>query len=229
MRVLSFAIALLLTSPVLAETVPTITVSGEASVVTAPDMATLSLGATGRGKDPITAMNATSEILDAVIARLRDQGLEERDIQTSSLRLNRMARWDREKEVEVFQGFEASNMLSIRVRDLSQLSEVLGAVLQDGANSLSNLSWGVQDAQKLEDEARRRAIKDAIAKAALYADAAGVTVGAVQSIRDTAEPMVQSSMARSAPVMEAMAADVPVAAGEIEATARVTMVFEIAQ
>ncbi|WP_299928066.1 SIMPL domain-containing protein [uncultured Pelagimonas sp.] len=229
MRVLSFAIALLLTSPVLAETVPTITVSGEASVVTAPDIATLSLGATGRGKDPITAMNATSEILDAVIARLRDQGLEERDIQTSSLRLNRMARWDREKEVEVFQGFEATNMLSIRVRDLSQLSEVLGAVLQDGANSLSNLFWGVQDAQKLEDEARRRAVKDAMAKAALYADAAGVTVGVVQSIRDTAEPMVQSSMARSAPVMEAMAADVPVAAGEIEATARVTMVFEIAQ
>ncbi len=229
MRVLSFAIALLLTSPAFAETVPTITVSGEASVVTAPDVATLSLGATGRGKDPITAMNATSEILDAVIARLRDQGLEERDIQTSSLRLNRMARWDREKEIEVFQGFEASNMLSIRVRDLSQLSEVLGAVLQDGANSLSNLSWGVQDTQTLEDEARRRAIKDAMAKAALYADAAGVTVGAVQSIRDTAEPLVQSSMARSAPVMEAMAADVPVAAGEIEATARVTMVFEIAK
>ncbi|MGH1414289.1 MAG: SIMPL domain-containing protein [Pelagimonas sp.] len=229
MRALTLVVALLLASPVLAESEAFITVSGEANVVTAPDMATLSLGAKERGKDPITAMNGTSAVLESVIARLRAQGVEERDIQTSSLRLNRLARWDRDKDVEVFEGFEASNILTIRVKDLSRLSAVLAAVLEDGANSLSNLSWGVQNPQVLEDEARRRAVKDAMAKAALYADAAGVDLGPVISIRDTADPMVQTSMHRDAPMLEAMAADVPVAAGEIEATARVTMVFEIAR
>lgn len=229
MRALLIVLALLAGQPALAENTRTITVAGEASVAAAPDMATLSLGATGRGKDPVTAMNATSEVLDAVIARLRAQGLEERDMQTSSLRLNRQARWDSKAEKEVFLGYEASNMLTIRVRDLSQLSEVLAAVLQDGANSLSNLSWGVRDPQRLEDEARRRAVIEAMDKAKLYADAAGLPLGDVLSIRDTAEPIMRSPLHRNAPVMEAMAADVPVAAGEIEARAEVTMIFAIGE
>mgnify|MGYP005993124867 CR=1 FL=1 len=118
-------------------------------------------------------------------------------------------------------------MLTIRVRDLSSLSAVLGAVLSDGANNLSGLTWGIQDTQTLEDEARRRAVKDAMAKAALYADAAGVELGDVMSIRDTADPIVRPSLGRAAPMMAEMASDVPVAAGEIEASANVTMVFEI--
>jgi len=227
MRALALALALFAANPALADTLSTITVSGEAKVVAAPDMATLSLGAMGTGQDALTAMNATSAALEAVIARLQSSGIEDRDIQTSSLQLNRKARWDREKDQEIFQGFEASNMLTIRVRDLSSLSAVLGAVLSDGANNLSGLTWGIQDTQTLEDEARRRAVKDAMAKAALYADAAGVELGDVMSIRDTADPIVRPSLGRAAPMMAEMASDVPVAAGEIEASANVTMVFEI--
>lgn len=229
MRALALALAMFAASPALADTLSTITVSGEAKVVTAPDMATLSLGATGAGQDALTAMNVTSEALEAVIARLQSSGVEDRDIQTSSLRLNRKASWDREKDQEIFQGYEASNMLTIRVRDLSTLSAVLGAVLSDGANNLSGLTWGVQDTQAVEDEARRRAVKDAMAKAALYAEAAGVVLGDVMSIRDTATPIVGPSLGRAAPMMADMASDVPVAAGEIEASANITMVFAIGE
>lgn len=227
MRALVVALAVCLAAPVLADTDQTITVTGEARVAAAPDMARLSLGATGRGADPITAMNHTSAVLDVVIARLQSMGLEPRDIQTSSAQLNRRARWDRDKEQEVFLGYEANNSLTIRVRDLSQLGGVLGAVLEDGANSLSNLTWAVQDPAPLEDKARREAVQDAMAKAALYAEAAGVELGQVLMISDSAAAGIGPSMRGAAPVMEAMAADVPVVAGEIEASARVTMVFAI--
>ena len=203
------------------------TVTGEASIAVAPDMAQLTVGATSQDKDPVAAMNATSETLNKLISRLEEEGVVAKDIQTSSLRLTRQSQWN--QQVEVFVGFQASNVLNIRVRDLSRLSDVLGALVGEGANSLTNLTWDVQEKRALNDQARRAAIKDAMAKAALYAETAGVTLGPILSISDKVVQQTPGPFHRETVFHTDVADSVPLAAGEVTTSASVTMVFEIAK
>ncbi len=232
MRILIFLIATLLSLPPSAQAEGRLTVSGEARVAAVPDLATITLGARGRGETAIEAMNTTSLAVDSILARLAALDVAARDIQTTQLRVNEQSRWDQDKEQDVFIGYLATNTVQVRVRDLDRIGELLSAVLDDGANDLQDLSFGLQHPREVEDEARRRAVADAQAKAALYAEAAEVTLGDILSIKDSAEPLVRSIAAAEQMVIveEAPAAkDVPVAAGEIEVRAEVTMVFAITE
>lgn len=228
MRALALFAALTLSTPVPAETVPAITVTGEAQVTAEPDMAILSVGATAQAETAVEAMNQTSQALETVMARLTDQGIAARDMQTSSLSLNQRERYDNAQNRVVERWFEARNILTVRVRDLSTLSDTLGLVLEDGANTLNGLSFALQDPERIQEQARRAAVEDAMAKAALYAEAAGVSLGAVLSIRDTAEPVMRGAVVPQRAMM-ADAAPVPVAAGEIDARAQVTMQFSLGE
>jgi uncharacterized protein YggE len=225
MRILTWVTVLMMGSAVYAETPATMTVSGAAQVQVVPDMATVTLGTTARDSDAVTAMNTTSEALDAIIARLAAHEIAARDIQTSSLSLREDRRWDNQRNAEISEGFVASNQLRVRVRDLDKLDEVLAASLADGANTLSGLQFGLSDPGPAQDEARQQAVRNAIAKAKLYADAAGVELGPVVSISDVAS--AQGGFAADMPVMLEAARSVPVAAGEIEAGASVTVIFAI--
>ncbi|WP_425098793.1 SIMPL domain-containing protein [Tropicibacter sp. S64] len=202
--------------------VRSLTVSGEGTVTAAPDMAQITLGAQAVDETATGAMNQTSQTVEAILARLTEIGIDARDVQTSSLQLGE--RWvnDRVSGDRKPDGYEATNLVTVRVRYLDKLGDVLQAVLDDGANSLQGLSFDVQDPRPLQDEARRAAVRDAMAKARLYAGAAGVTLGPVLTITDSATPMVQS---RDMPIAFAEAKRVPIAAGEISLDARVTVVF----
>ncbi len=114
----------------------------------------------------------------------------------------------------------------VRVRDLAALGGILDTVIADGANDFNGLRFGLQDPAPLMDEARRRAVDDAMARAALLAGAAGVTLGPVLSIDDQggSRPMPMAEMA-----MRMSAGAAPVAAGELTLTANVAMVFAIAE
>ncbi|WP_417208068.1 SIMPL domain-containing protein [Antarctobacter sp.] len=231
MRILAFLTVVALSLPLVAAAEGRLTVSGEGHLAVVPDMAVITLGADGRGPTAVEAMNATSDAVEAILARLTGLGVDMRDIQTTQLRVNEQTRWDNARNEDVFLGYYATNTVSVRVRDLDGISALLSAVLDDGANQLQNLSFSVQEPRPIEDEARRRAVADAMAKAKLYADAAGVTLGPVLELRDTAEPLVRSIAGAEAMMREAavVAKDVPVAAGELEVRAEVTMVFTIAE
>lgn len=225
MRFLAIVTAVMMSTAAFAESVATMTVGGSARVQSVPDMATVTLGATFRDKNAVEAMNATSDALEAIMTRLGAQNIEARDIQTSSLSLREDRRWDNQRDEEVSEGFVASNQLRVRVRDLDTLSDVLAAALSDGANTLSGLQFANSDPSAAVDEARKLAVADAFARAALYAEAAGVELGPVLSISDVAAP--QGGFMAEAPVMLEAARSVPVAAGEIETGALVTVVFQI--
>lgn len=211
-------------APVQAESPATITVTGVGQASAAPDMAVISLGVRIRAKTALGAVNATSEALERVLAQLEAQGVAARDMQTATLSLNQM--WDRRSssgEAEP-SGFEASNVLTVRVRDLDRLGDVLEAALADGANALSGLRFGFRNPRPLQDDARRRAVTDAMEKARLYASAAGVTLGPLLSLSEggASAPVMQAATMRMAEM-----ASVPIAAGETEISAQVTMVFAV--
>lgn len=228
MRLFLAAVLMTLALPALAQDGrPTISVTGEGRSEAVPDMATVSIGARHEAETAAEALRASSEAVTAVLARLTEAGVDARDVQTSGLNIS--PRWSPRYEnrpPEII-GFVASNTVTVRVRDLDGLGGLLDVlVVEDGANSLGGISFGLQDPRAAMDAARRAAVADARARAELYAEEAGVSVGAVMSI---------SEMSRSAPVMRgvmmeaAMASDmpVPVARGELEITAQVQMVFAI--
>lgn len=207
---------------------PTISVTGEGSVSRAPDMATIRLGVAAEGQTAEAALAQASAQLDGVLKRLAAEGIAPRDIQSTGLNLS--PRWDNPQAGSTrpprIVGFEAEGSIGVKVRALDHLGTVLDAVVKDGANRLSGLDFGLAEPGPARDEARKAAVADAIHRAELYAAAAGVKLGAVQQISDeSGSPPVP--MMKAAPMAFAAAAPVPVAAGEMEVTAEVQMVFAI--
>ncbi len=224
-KVLMLCTALVLPGQVLADT-PRLTVTGEGAVAGRPDMATITLGVTTEAATAAEAMAGNSEKLGRVLQRLKEAGLEDRDLQTSGLSLNPNWTQSPEGEAPRIAGYVASNMLTVRVRALDRLGAVLDQAVQDGANTLQGVSFGLVDPQPAMDEARRKAVARAQARAQLLTEAAGVQLGPILEIREGGDgyqpPM---PMYREA----AMDAPVPMAEGEIETTAQVTLVYELKQ
>lgn len=237
MRVLSavfLSSALVLPGLALADTAPahspvpgTITVTGEGTVTAAPDLATVSLGVTTQGETAGAAMDANTAALTAVLERVKAAGVEGRDIQTSTLNLS--PNWSNSdgSAMPVIQGYVATNMVQIRVRNLAVLGEVLDAAVADGANTLNGVSFGLAEPDPAMDEARKAAALDARARAELLTGAVGVQLGRVLTISEGGGYAPPMPMYR----MEAAMADapVPVEGGEVGVTASVTITWEIAQ
>lgn len=215
-----------LASAALAEGERVISTTGFGSVDAVPDMATLEIGVTHQAEAAGEALRLTSDAVRQVIATLQDAGIAAGDMQTQGLSVQPV--WSRQTQASDaaprITGFVARNGLMIRVRALDSLGSVLDAVVSDGANTFDGLQFALQDPAAAMAEARARAVADAMTKAQELASAAGVKLGPVQSISETAggarPVMMQMEAAR-------MASDVPVAAGEVSLSAQVSMLFEI--
>ncbi|MWD27415.1 DUF541 domain-containing protein [Aquicoccus sp. SCR17] len=205
-----------------------ITVTGHGEVETVPDMGVLQLGVTEQSAEPQAAMDAASDVAARILERLTGEGIAERDVQTSQISLNPV--WsDRPNEYgeRAITGYEATQTVTVRVRELDRLGEVMSAVVADGANRLNGLQLTLQDPDPVTDEARRRAVEDARARAELYAEAAGVKLGEIRAISEPGNgggyprPMMEAAFARAGD-------SAPVAPGEITISADIDMVFGIA-
>ncbi len=214
-----------------AEATRQIRVTGEGRSEAAPDMAILSVGVVAEGDSAAEAMSAASEKAAAILARMEALGIAARDVQTSELRLSPIwsDRGPRPVEGETPErprilGFTAQTQVTLRQRDLEALGPLLDAVVSDGANQFGGLRFALQNPDAAEAEARADAVADAMARARQLAQAAGVTLGPVQSIAEAGS--------HGGPVhmeMAAMARDsaMPVAPGELTVESRVEMVFAI--
>lgn len=202
-----------------------LSVSGSGEVRAAPDMATITMGASAEAATASEALEETSRRTQALLAALSAAGVADADVQTSSLSVRPV--WSRPNngsEQPVISGFAASNDVRITIRDLQNLGSVISTAVADGANTLGGLSFGLQDRSELEDEARRLAVADALRKAGVLADAAGIELGAISQLREGGVAGGPAPVMRMA--AEAMS-DVPVATGEMTVSARVDVIFEV--
>ena len=226
MRVLiRFAVmaALLWPAACMAEGVGTLTVTGVATVNAAPDQAILSLGVTTTGPTAAAAMAANNESASAVMARLIAAKVADRDMQTTGLSLNPNWVMNAAGSAQEIQGYVANAVLTVRIAVLDTAGSVLDAAIADGANTLNGLTFGLSDPRPVEDDARKAAVADALARAKVLAAAAGATLGPILSITEGMggqQPM---------PMLYKAAADstVPLAAGEVGVTAEVTIVWQL--
>jgi len=214
---LSLAAALvaahLVAAPAQAETdfPSAISVTGEAQVSAPPDLAQLDAGVASDGKTARDAAEANNAAMSKVLLALKGAGLEDKDYQTSRLSLQPQYAPNRPGPSPIV-GYRASNRISIKLRDVAKVANVIDTLVTAGANDVGNINFTVSQASKLLDDAREKAIADARRKAEIYAKAAGVTLGAPISISEEGAPapVFRARMMAAAP----MATSTPIAQGE---------------
>jgi len=191
----------------------TITVTGNGSVTTVPDRATFGFTIETRAKTATAALAQNSDDATAVIAALKAAGVTSANLQTSQVSLMPQSSQDGTTIV----GYVASNSVTARTA-LERAGKVVDAAVGAGANGVSGPSLDVSDQSSLYRDALRKAVDDAKLKAQSLADAAGISLGAVQSI-------AEGGSASPLPIAEKLsAAGAPIEAGtqEIQASATVT-------
>jgi uncharacterized protein YggE len=195
-----------------AQEVTRLTVEGRGEIARMPDMALVSVGVVERAETAADALAAMSEATEAVLAQIETRGIEPRDVRTGTLTLR--PDWGRGEDEPEIVGFVARTDLELRVRRLDGLGALLDALVQGGgANRLDGLRFALAEPRAAEDAARRAAWADAMAKAALYAEAGGLAVGRVVSATELGGGMPPP---RLMGMDRAMAAEsVPVAEGEV--------------
>jgi len=201
-------------------------VAGLGEISARPDLATITIGVSITDRTAGSALSENSKRMSELFAVLEAANVAQKDIQTTSLTLQ--PRWDQrnnQNNPPRIIGYTAQNLLSVRVRKLDDLGAVLDRVTQSGANRIQNISFGIANPKPLLDEARKRAVADAHAKADLYATAAGVTLGEVQSITESGASR-PPAYARGQARMEA-AMSVPIAEGEVGLSAQISIVFAL--
>jgi uncharacterized protein YggE len=197
-----------------------VTVTGEATVAVAPDMALIRVGVTSAGKTAREASDVNARQMTAVLAAIKDAGIGARDIQTSRLSLQPQYDPNRSGTARLL-GFQATNQITVNIRDIDKLAGIIDQAIAAGANEMSGLEFVVSEQSKLLDQARDDAIADARRKAERYAKAAGVKLGAVTSISEegsTPQPRLIQAMRAGA---------APVAPGEQTLRAVVTVSYDI--
>ena len=215
---LGVVLAAVFIAPVRAETL--LQVTGEGRMTAVPDMAVISLRVSREGAKASGVTAEMAAAARAVLAALEVQDVAERDVQTSTLQLN--PRWTRPADGQAprIVGYEAATGFEVRIRDLDRFGAVLDAVISDGANGFQGVRFALVDARPLQDGARVAAFDDAMAKARLYAEASGMIVDGIRSISEgTAGPRPMNESLS----MLAMAADVPVAGGQLDVVAHVNL------
>lgn len=202
-----------------------ISISGLGEVKTPPDMATISTGVTSEAVSAKDALAKNNVAMAAVIAALKNAGISEDDIQTSGFSVS--PKYPAYPQAQRIVGYTVSNNVTAHVKNLKNLGPILDTLVQSGSNQIGGISFGIDEPKAVLNEARKKAVADARAKAELYAEAAGVSLGRVVQISESSTITPPMPMMRMAVETVAADASVPIAAGQQTVSANVSIVFEI--
>jgi uncharacterized protein YggE len=198
-------------------------ISADGTSTRIPDLAVIQAGVVTQAATAGDAMRQNSTRMATVLAALRRAGIAERDIQTSSVSLSPQYRYA-QNEPPVITGYQASNQVTVRFRDIAKSGAILDALVSQGANNISGPNLTIDKPEAALDEARTAAVATARARAELYAKAAGLRVDRILSISESSAmpvPPRPMMMAR----MEAASDATQVVAGESELTVSLSVRF----
>jgi hypothetical protein len=206
----------------------TITVVGEGSVKIKPDIARVNIGVETFSESVKTATTEASETLDDIIAALEEEGIAEKDMQTSGFSVwsERMPGPEGRGAAETT--YRVNNSLTIVVRDLDTVGAVLDAAIEAGANAIHGVNFAIEDPGDLESDAREDAVADARAKAAELAELNGLAVGPVLSVSEIVGQgggYYNSNFARDSAAMAYGGGGAGIQPGELQLTMRLQITY----
>ncbi len=205
----------------------TITVHGTSSITLKADYASINLGVSTKGATVAEAQSANSDAMDKVIAAIRELGIAEEDIATSSFNVyaNYDYQYSKLTEGESVSGYQVDNMLTITVRDLSLVSKVLDSGMAAGANQSYGFNFNSSKQAEAYDEALKAAVKDGARKAGLLAASVDKDLGSLVSMEEK-EYSYNLYGGTAMYKAEDSAGSTPILAGQIVVNATVTMTYD---
>lgn len=205
----------------------TLSISAEGSVKREPDIAFLNAGVQTQGETAQTAMSSNAAAMNGVFDALAAADVDRGDMQTSNFSLQPQYDYSNRQSGQPpkLTGYQASNQLTVRVRNLDNLGETMDALVGAGGNTFSGLNFALEDDRAAKNAARDIAMKEAIARAELYAAASGYEVARVVTISESGgynpQPMAMMVEARS------VDRSTPIASGEVGYSVSVNVTFEL--
>jgi uncharacterized protein YggE len=205
----------------------TIAVEGSAETFAKPDTASVSFSVTKKASTTDVAMNSVNERMAILVTQLQAVGVEEKDIKTTSY--NVYPEYSYNKGKQIFEGYRVTQSITVVIRDLKNTSNVLATVNSAGVDNVSQLTFYVDDMDKINAQLRSDAIADAKEQAKQIAKDLGVSLGDVVGYDDYNNeadlyPAMEKAyaMADAAPVAEAV-----VPTGENQFSTNVTVIYQI--
>ncbi len=223
----------------------TISVTGEGEATAIPDIGKFSFSVMAEGVDAVKAREESNTKTNAVMAFLKDKGVEEKDIKTESYNLYPKYKYEQKpclmgsykntgeycSSEQVQDGFEVAQTISVKVRNIDQAGELVAGVGDKGAMNLSGLEFTIDDTSALEDEARKEAIVDAKAKAEVLAKELNVKLQRMVSYYEDENggPMpyysMEEDMMKTAMNESSVSPELPV--GENTTKSKVTITYQV--
>jgi uncharacterized protein YggE len=202
-----------------------LSVSAQAEASRVPDVASLSTGVVTQAADANAALAANAKQMNQVMSAIKAAGIAEKDIQTSGINVNPQYKYT-DNQPPTITGYQASNTVSIKVREIGKLGEVLDALVASGANQVNGPSFEIDQPEAVYDDARRAALEKAQQRAQMYAKSLGMKVRRIVSISEGGgfQPPRPMMMAKAA---FDSAESSPVSPGETTLTANLDVVFEL--
>ena len=204
----------------------TVTVHGTSSITLKADYGSINLGVNTKGATVAEAQAANSAAMDKVIAAIREQGVAEEDIVTSSFNVyaNYDYQYSKLTEGESVSGYQVDNMLMVTVRDLNNISKVLDVAMAAGANQSYGITFSSAKQADAYDEALKNAAKDGAHKAELLAASMDKTLSGLVAMeeKEYSYNLYGGSAMYKA---EDAAAGTPILAGQIVVNATVSLTY----
>jgi uncharacterized protein len=204
----------------------TITVVGEGIVKVKPDVAQATVGVELSRPTVAEASAEVSDTMDDVMAALREQGIAEKDMQTTGFSV-----WsDQAYNPDGTRGemaYRVSNQVNVTIRDLDSVGAVLDAAMEAGANSIYGVTFSLEDKKSAQSDARAEAVADATDKAEELAELTGLMLGNVVSVSE-----VIGGGGYYGGVYETaagMGGGGPIAPGELEVSVQLQVVYATVQ
>jgi len=204
-----------------------ITAGGSGSVMATPDQARLTAGVATSGATAAIALSANRAAMTRVFAALKGLNVPDSAIRTTTFNLTpQYAPNVPGQPVQQRQtvGYNVTDQVMVTLDDPTRVGTVLDALVAAGANQASNVTFSLHDPSALQNQAREAAVKDAIARAQIYARVAGVALGALASVTDT--PAQQRITDLVAPAFQTAVVTSPINAGQLTVTATVWVTYE---
>ncbi len=205
------------------ENTRSITVSGAGVIGAKPDIARATFGVETLQRTLDAALAENNQRMASVIAKLKELGLAERDIQTVNFNVN-VERSFNNGVPGPITGYRVSNNVRVTIRQLDKVGAIIDQAIGAGANTVSGISFGINDVKTMQTQARALAVVDAKTKATELAKAVGIELGRVLTIVETGVSVPQSSeRAAFAPAAQS----VPIEGGELSVTVSVQVIYAI--
>lgn len=204
----------------------TITISGEGKIFATPDIGLITLGVVSQASTVAPAQKDNTDKMNKIIKAMKNLGTEEKDLKTTSY--NIYPRYNYERGTQTIIGYEVNQPLEIKIRNLDKVGDILGKAAELGANQVGSLTFTFDDPEKLNQDARAKAIANAKEKADALANILGVKLVRIINFTESSYiPPIPYSAERTLGMGGGGASTPDIQTGQNQVTSNVTIVYEI--